>query len=40
VENAFEPWDLGLLDPKRHPLRQYDRELVAADEKASRITQA
>jgi hypothetical protein len=40
VDNAFEPWDVGLLDPKRHPLRQYDPALVAADEKASRMTQA
>lgn len=23
VENAFEPWDEGPLDPARHPLRQY-----------------
>lgn len=23
VENAFEPWDEGRLDPARHPLRQY-----------------
>jgi hypothetical protein len=33
VENAFEPWDLGELDPARHPLRQYDSELRDADEK-------
>lgn len=23
VENAFEPWDVGPLDPARHPLMQY-----------------
>ena len=33
IENAFEPWDVGELDPKRHPLRQFDRELRDADEK-------
>jgi len=28
VANAFEPWDTGkTLDPKRHPLREYDEEL-------------
>ena len=28
VKNAFEPWDTGeRLDKKRHPLREYDREL-------------
>jgi hypothetical protein len=31
VENAFEPWDLGELDPKRHPLRQFDSDLVETD---------
>jgi hypothetical protein len=36
VENGFEPWDLGALDPKRHPLRQFDRELRHADENAKR----
>jgi tetratricopeptide (TPR) repeat protein len=34
VDNAFEPWDAGPLDPKRHPLRQYDDELRELDEKA------
>jgi hypothetical protein len=34
VENAFEPWDVGELDPKRHPLRQFDPELRARDAKA------
>ena len=30
VKNAFEPWDTGRqLDPARHPLRQYDKELKA-----------
>lgn len=30
IKNAFEPWDTGeQLDPARHPLRQYDRELKA-----------
>jgi len=24
VKNAFEPWDIGQLDPDRHPLRGYD----------------
>lgn len=38
VENAFEPWDIGVLDPKRHPLRQFDKELREADEKASRFS--
>ncbi|MFQ6028868.1 MAG: peroxidase family protein [Dehalococcoidia bacterium] len=28
VKNAFEPWDAEeRLDPKRHPLREWDREL-------------
>jgi hypothetical protein len=28
VSNAFEPWDTGeRLDPSRHPLRAYDRDL-------------
>jgi hypothetical protein len=28
IKNAFEPWDLGpRLDPARHPLRAYDKEL-------------
>ena len=27
VKNAFEPWDTGRLDPARHPLRGFDREL-------------
>jgi hypothetical protein len=31
VENAFEPWDLGELDPARHPLRQFDDGLRKAD---------
>jgi Animal haem peroxidase len=31
VENAFEPWDVGELDPARHPLRQYDDELKHED---------
>jgi cytochrome P450 len=25
VNNAFEPWDFGTLDPKRHPLEYIDR---------------
>jgi hypothetical protein len=30
IKNAFEPWDTGRqLDPARHPLRQYDKELKA-----------
>jgi len=30
VKNAFEPWDTGRqLEPARHPLRQYDKELRA-----------
>ena len=33
VENAFEPWDTGSLDPDRHPLRQFDKTLRQADEK-------
>jgi hypothetical protein len=36
VENAFEPWDIGELDPKRHPLRQFDAELRASDENVRR----
>jgi Animal haem peroxidase len=36
VENGFEPWDLGSLDPSRHPLRQFDRHLREADENAKR----
>jgi hypothetical protein len=39
VENAFEPWDLGELDPKRHPLRQFDRTLREADAKTRRFSQ-
>ena len=28
VKNAFEPWDVGeSLDPQRHPLRAFDKEL-------------
>jgi len=27
VKNAFEPWDVGQLDPARHPLRAFDPEL-------------
>jgi hypothetical protein len=34
VDNAFEPWDAGPLDPQRHPLRQFDAELRELDEKA------
>ena len=31
VRNAFEPWDTSeRLDPARHPLRAYDKELRAA----------
>jgi hypothetical protein len=31
IKNAFEPWDTGeKLDPKRHPLREWDPELKAA----------
>ena len=33
IENAFEPWDVGELDPTRHPLRQFDAELRRADER-------
>ncbi len=33
LENAFEPWDVGELDPKRHPLREFDPELRQADER-------
>jgi hypothetical protein len=30
VRNAFEPWDTDRkLDPQRHPLRAYDKELKA-----------
>jgi hypothetical protein len=36
VENAFEPWDIGELDAKRHPLRQFDAELRASDENVRR----
>ncbi|MHB2018612.1 MAG: peroxidase family protein, partial [Candidatus Xenobia bacterium] len=25
INNAFEPWDTGKLDPSRHPLEQYHR---------------
>lgn len=38
VENAFEPWDVGELDPKRHPLRQFDKDLREADEKTRRLS--
>jgi hypothetical protein len=31
VENAFEPWDKGALDPARHPLRQFDKQLKETD---------
>ena len=28
IKNAFEPWDTGQkLDPERHPLREFDRDL-------------
>jgi hypothetical protein len=28
IKNAFEPWDTGeILDPKRHPLRAFDKDL-------------
>ena len=28
IKNAFEPWDTGeQLDPSRHPLRGWDKEL-------------
>jgi hypothetical protein len=28
IKNAFEPWDAGpVMDPKRHPLREWDNEL-------------
>ena len=27
INNAFEPWDEGKLDPSRHPLRAFDPEL-------------
>jgi Animal haem peroxidase len=28
IKNAFEPWDTGeRLDPARHPLRAFDKEL-------------
>ena len=36
VENAFEPWDTGVLDPKRHPLRQYEKALREADQRRAR----
>ena len=26
VDNAFEPWDFGRLDPARHPLRAWDKK--------------
>ena len=30
VKNAFEPWDMSpVLDPKSHPLREWDKELGA-----------
>jgi hypothetical protein len=32
LDNAFEPWDVGELDPARHPLRQYTDALRQADE--------
>ncbi len=28
LRNAFEPWDIGRLDPARHPLRHWDRSIV------------
>ena len=31
VDNAFEPWDVGELDPARHPLRRLEPELRATD---------
>jgi tetratricopeptide (TPR) repeat protein len=34
VENAFEPWDEGVLAPERHPLRAFDSDLRKSDEKA------
>jgi hypothetical protein len=34
IENAFEPWDVGALDPERHPLRQFDPELREHDQRA------
>jgi hypothetical protein len=34
VDNAFEPWDVGPLDEKRHPLRQFDEGLRELDDKA------
>jgi hypothetical protein len=27
IRNAFEPWDTGVLDPARHPLRAWDHNL-------------
>ena len=27
VRNAFEPWDTGRLDPARHPLRAFEKDL-------------
>lgn len=38
IENAFEPWDVGELDPARHPLRQFDKALREADEKVKQHT--
>jgi hypothetical protein len=38
VDNAFEPWDLGELDPKRHPLRGFDKQLRAQDRRAGTNT--
>jgi hypothetical protein len=31
LDNAFEPWDLGALDPTRHPLRAFDADLRERD---------
>ena len=31
LDNGFEPWDLGKLEPERHPLRAFDEELAAKD---------
>ncbi|MET0342784.1 MAG: peroxidase family protein [Polyangiales bacterium] len=33
IDNAFEPWDTGALDPARHPLRAFDAALRARDRK-------
>jgi hypothetical protein len=33
LDNAFEPWDLGALDPTRHPLRAFDAELREQDQR-------